>query len=237
MNITLFETINSSTLSRIQYLTENAHDDITVQVNSSGGEVFSALSIFNLLKPKAVTVEILGLCASAATIIAMAGAKVKMAANALMMFHAPKTLLIDYYDKKNLDKLSTTLEKVEESILQAYQGRVPNFVMPEDDLWLSAQEAKSLGFVDEIIDEVPIIKDSAQVFINSIGYDIGKVKGLGERLHPTPNTTDLAKQIASLIRDQMTSGAAGVTDCPAPTEAEIKKAKAQKMVTFANGLT
>ena len=235
MTIDLFEIIDKRTLDRVSYLMQ-FKDEITVRLNSQGGEIFSALSIYNLLKNKC-NVEILGLCASAASMIACAGKKVSAAANALFMIHSPKTLLIDYYDKQTLDKLSTTLAKTEESILQAYQGRVPNFVMPEDDLWLSAQEAQSLGFVDEVIGEVPIIKDSAQVFINSIGYDIGKVKGLGERLHPTPNTTDLAKQIASLIRDQMTSGANGVTDCAAPTEAEIKKAKAQKMIAFANKLT
>lgn len=236
MIIDLFETISSSTLSRISYLVQNVQGDITVRINSQGGDVFSALSIYNLLKGKC-NVEILGLCASAATIIAAAGAKVSAASNSLFMIHSPKCMLIDYYNKQSLDKLSNTLAKTEESILAAYRSRVENFQMPDDDLWLSAQEAKSLGFVDEIIDEVPVVMDAAQVFINSINYDLGKVKGLSERVHPTYHAEDLAVRLAALIKDQMTSGASGVSDCAAPTEEEIKKARAQKMVAFANGLT
>ena len=233
MIITLFETITSSTLSRIQYLASTAHDDITVQTNCAGGSVFDALSIYNVLKPKSATVEIVGLCASAATLVAMAGAKIKMASNALMMFHPPKTLLIDYYDKQTLEKLSTTMEKVEESILATYQSRVANFQMPENDLWLSATEAKSLGFVDEVIGEVPVVMDAAQVFINSIAYDAAQVKGLKERLHPTPKTDAALQEILNLIKDQMNSGGQAVTTQPLSAE-DIKKAQLEKMVAYAN---
>lgn len=231
MVIDLFEGISSSTLSRVSYLIQG-QTDITVRLNSAGGDVFSALSIFNLLKGKC-DVQILGLAASAATIIAMAGKKISAASNSLFMIHSPKSLLIDYYDKQSLDKLSNTLAKTEESILATYRARVENFEMPADDLWLTATEAQSLGFVDEIIGEVPVVMDAGNLFINSIAYEAGKVKGLAERLHPTPKTEAALAQILNLIKDQMNSGAAGVQNQQLTAE-DIKAAQIKKMIDFAN---
>lgn len=231
MVIDLFEGITSSTLSRVSYLIQG-QTDITVRINSAGGDVFSALSIFNLLKGKC-DVQILGLAASAATIIAMAGKKISAASNSLFMIHSPKSLLIDYYDKQSLDKLSNTLAKTEESILSTYRARVAGFEMPADDLWLTATEAKSLGFIDEIIGEVPVVMDAGNLFINSIAYEAGKVKGLAERLHPTPKTEAALAQILALIKDQMNSGAAGVQNQQLTAE-DIKAAQIKKMIAFAN---
>lgn len=231
MVIDLFEGITSSTLSRISYLIQG-QTDITVRINSSGGDVFAALSIYNLLKGKC-NVEILGLAASAATIIAMAGKKISAASNSLFMIHSPKAMLKDYYDKQSLDKLSNTLAKTEESILAAYRTRVEGFEMPADDLWLTAAEAKSMGFVDEVIGEVPVVMDAGNVFINSIAYDAGKVKGLSERLHPTPRTDAALTQILNLIKDNMQSGGQGVGSEPPPTPEELK---IKRIINFANGV-
>ena len=228
MVIDLFETISKETLDRVSYLANNAQDQITLRINSQGGDVFSALSIYNLLKNKC-NVEIVGLAASAASMIAMAGTKIKMASNALFMIHSPKTLLVDYYDKPALDKLSSTLAKTEESIVAAYRTKVANFEMPEEELWLSAAEAQSLGFVDEILDEVPIVMDAGRTFINSIAYD-SKIKGL-ERLHPTMNNEAL-ERLTAMIKEQMNSGAAGVTsETLTPEEFRIKR-----MAAYANGV-
>lgn len=231
MTIDLFEGISSSTLSRISYLIQG-QTDITVRLNSSGGDIFAALSIYNLLKGKC-NVEILGLAASAASIVAMAGKKISAASNALFMIHSPKAMLIDYYDKQSLDKLSNTLAKTEESILQAYRTKVTDFQMPADDLWLSATEAKSMGFVDEVIGEVPVVMDAGNVFINSIAYEAGQVKGLAERLHPTPRTDTALEQILNLIKDNMQSGGQGVGSEPPPTPEELK---IKRIINFANGV-
>lgn len=231
MVIDLFEEISQSTLSRISYLIQG-QTDITVRINSSGGDIFSALSCYNLLKGKC-NVEILGLAASAATIIAMAGKKISAASNSLFMIHSPKAMLVDYYDKQSLDKLSNTLAKTEESILAAYRTRVENFQMPADDLWLTAAEAKSLGFVDEIQGEVPVVMDAGNLFINSIAYDAGKVKGLAERVHPTPKPDMSLELLAKMIADNMQSGAGGVGTQPL-TEQDIKAAQVAKMIAFAN---
>lgn len=172
MNIDIFETITASTLNRVSYLAKTS-EPITLRITSPGGDVFAALSIYNLLKEKQVTTEILGLCASAATLIACAGKTIRMASNGLYMIHSPSVLLFNQYDKQALEKLNTSLEKVQESILQVYQSRVKDFAMPSEELWLNAQEAKALGLVDEISGDVEMFKDAAHVFINSLSFDIG----------------------------------------------------------------
>lgn len=198
MVIEIFETITEGTASRVSYLVNNAQDNITVRLNSPGGSVFSALTIHNLLKARQVEVEILGLAASSASLIACAGSKVSMAANALMMIHAPSCLLVDYYNKQSLDKLTTTLAKTEESIVMAYRNKVANFEMPSEELWLSATEAKSLGFVDEIIGEVPITMTAAQVVMNGLAFDKDKLKGAMNRMTGLDVRQEELKRIRSL---------------------------------------
>lgn len=234
MIIDVFEQITNSLTSRVGYMMNNARDEVTVRINSSGGDVYAALSVFNLLKGKC-NVQILGLAASAASLVACAGVKVSMAANALMMIHSPKALLIDYYDKQSLDKLSATLAKTEESIISAYQSRVEGFAMPENDLWLSATEAKSLGFVDEVLEAVPVVMDANNLFINAIAYDSAQVKGLRERLHPTPQADTRLEELKRLITDQMSSGAQGVQNQRPPTPEEIKETQIARIVMLANG--
>lgn len=234
MILEVFEQITNSLTSRVSWLMQGNPPDVTVRINSQGGDVFAALSAFNLLKGKC-DVQVLGLCASAATIIACAGKKVSAARNALFCFHNPKTLLIDYYDKPALEKLTATLGKTEESILAAYRTKVADFQMPAEELWLSAAEAQSLGFVDELIDEVPIEMNAGKTFINSIAYDAAQVKGLSERLHPTPRTDAALVQILNLIKDQMNSGSAGVQNQTLTVE-DMKALQLQKMINYANGV-
>ncbi|MBD3878210.1 MAG: Clp protease ClpP [Quinella sp. 1Q5] len=233
MILDIFETISRETEARVTYLLANARDDVTVRINSGGGEIVPALSIYNQIKEKKCNVEILGLAASAASMIACAGVKVSAAANSLFMIHALKTMLIDHYSKQDLDKLSNTLSKYEESVLMAYRTKVANFQMPNEEIWLSAAEAKSIGFVDTIIDEVPITMNAGMTFINSIAYDVGKVKGLAERLHPTPKTDAALEQVLNLIKDQMQSGAQWVGSQTPPTPEEMR---IKKLVAYANGV-
>lgn len=230
--IEIFESISQGTLSRVNYL---ASAGCEVRINSSGGDVFAGLSCYNTLKPLKCEVQIVGLCASAATLIACAGVKVSMAANALYCIHNPKMLLIDYYDKDKLEQLQNSLLKTEESILMVYRSRVKDFEMPEKELWLSAAEAQSLGFVDEIIDEVPVVMDAGQAIINSVSYDLGRVEGLKGRVHATPPPNAAFQRLINLIEDNMKSGSQGVGSQIAPTAEDIKRAQLNKMIAFAKG--
>ena len=144
--------------------------EVTVHINSSGGDVFQALAIHNRLKEYGnVTISIEGVCASAATIIACAGKKVKMAANALMMIHTPSVGLSGYYDAAEMDKIRNSLLAVEGAILETYKSRLPEKNHSEvaemmlKETWFNADEAKSLGFVDEVTQSVEITNKISEV--------------------------------------------------------------------------
>ena len=95
--------------------------DITVWINSPGGDVFAAAQIYNMLMDYKgnVTVKIDGLAASAASVIAMAGTKVLMSPVAMMMIHNPATIAIG--DTAEMKKAIEMLDEVKESIMNAYE--------------------------------------------------------------------------------------------------------------------
>jgi ATP-dependent protease ClpP protease subunit len=99
--------------------------DITLRINSPGGNIFSAQAIYNVLKayPGKVTAHIDGICASAATVVACGAAKVVMPKNALYMIHNPMTYVFDMVDAEALSKMADTLAKVKETIVNVYKDR------------------------------------------------------------------------------------------------------------------
>ena len=94
---------------------------LTLWINSPGGDVFAAAQIYNMLMDYKddVTVNIDGIAASAASVIAMAGTTVNMSPVAMMMIHNPMTVAIG--DSKEMEKAIAMLSEVKESILNAYE--------------------------------------------------------------------------------------------------------------------
>ena len=94
--------------------------DITLWVNSPGGNVFAAAEIYTMLRdyPGNVTVRIASIAASAASVVAMAGNLVQMSPTALIMIHDPSTIAMG--NAKDMEKAITTLNEVKESIINAY---------------------------------------------------------------------------------------------------------------------
>lgn len=158
---------------------------VTVRINSGGGDVFAAHAIHNLLvKYKGtVTVAIDGLCASAATIVAMAGDKITMPTNALFMIHNPMIALGDYYQSAELTQMVSALDKIKDSIIASYRKRCKASVedlqaMMDAETWLGAEECLAQGFIDEIEGEVNVTLNNKQLVINSTAYDIGAFKNI-----------------------------------------------------------
>ena len=130
--------------------------DITVWINSPGGDVFAAAQIYNMLKeyPGNVEVRIDGMAASAASVVAMAGDKVSMSPVAMMMIHNPMTVAMG--DHKAFQQAMDMLEEVKESIINAYelktgQSRTVISHMMDDETWFNAKKAVELGFADDIL--------------------------------------------------------------------------------------
>lgn len=130
--------------------------DITLWINSPGGDVFAAAQIYNMLMDYKgnVNVHIDSLAASAASVIAMAGTTVSMSPVAMMMIHNPLTVAIG--DSREMQKAISMLDEVKESILNAYElktglGRSKLSHLMDSETWFNAQKAKELGFADEIL--------------------------------------------------------------------------------------
>lgn len=130
--------------------------DITVWLNSPGGDVFAAAQIYNMLRDYKgnVTIKIDGLAASAASVIAMAGNTVLVSPVAMMMIHNPATLAIG--NAKDMERAIAMLNEVKESILNAYEGktglsRARLSHMMDDETWFNAKKTVELGFADKIL--------------------------------------------------------------------------------------
>ncbi len=130
-------------------------DTITVHINSPGGAVFDGLAIYNLLaqhKAK-IVVEIDGLAASAASVIAMAGDEIRMAENALMMIHPASSMAFGTAD--DMRDTADILEKITDNLVNIYAARTgrPREQIAElvdMETWLNASDALDLGLITDI---------------------------------------------------------------------------------------
>jgi len=132
--------------------------DITIWLNSPGGDCIAASQIYTMLMDYKgnVTVKIDGIAASAASVISMAGTQVLMAPTALMMVHNPMTWAIG--DSDEMQKAIDMLSAVKESIINAYQiksgqGRKKLSKLMDAETWLPAQAAIEMGFADGILED------------------------------------------------------------------------------------
>lgn len=175
------------------------HDDLTacggkpldVHINSPGGDVFAAQAIYNQLKAYTgkVTMYIDGMCASAATIIACAGDNVIMPSNTIYMIHNPQSAMLGYYAAPQLDKISASLSAVKQTIVNVYMARVQGALSEiqlknkmDSETWMTADQAKSYGFIDEISDAIPIEKQwgNDALIVNSVACRLDRFKNLSD---------------------------------------------------------
>lgn len=138
--------------------------DITVFINSPGGDCIAASQIYTMLieYPYNVTVKIDGIAASAASVIAMAGTRVLMSPTSLMMIHNPLTVAMG--DTAEMRRAIQMLDEVKESIINAYELRsnLPREKLAklmDAETWLSANKALDMGFIDEIMTRQPSGED------------------------------------------------------------------------------
>ena len=129
---------------------------ITLHINSPGGDCIAASQIYTMLMdyPHDVKVQIDGIAASAASVIAMAGTKVSMSPTSLMMLHNPFTVALG--DSEEMRKAIQLLDEVKESIINAYEiktglSRARLSQMMDSETWMNAVKAKELGFCDEVL--------------------------------------------------------------------------------------
>ena len=178
------------------------NEDIEIEVNSPGGDVFAGSEIYTALKeyPGNVHVKIVGVGASIASVIAMAGNKVSISPTAQIMIHNVQSGMNGDY--RDLQSRADALKSMNVSISNAYEIKTG---LPQDKLlemmnketWLNAQEALSLGFVDEIM------------FQNTSNY-VASTNGLGlpfEVINEMMNNKDKyqKKDVAESVSEQINS--------------------------------
>ena len=129
---------------------------VTIWLNSPGGDVVAAARIYNMLLdyPGKVTVNIDGIAASAASVIAMAASTVAMSPVSMLMIHNPATLAMG--DKTELSRALDMLESVKDSIINAYQlktglSRAKLSKLMDMETWMDATAAIDLGFANEVL--------------------------------------------------------------------------------------
>ena len=132
--------------------------DITLWINSPGGDCYAAAQIYNMLKeyPGKVAVKIDGIAASAASVVAMAGSTVEISPVGMMMIHNPATISIG--DTHEMERTITFLSEIKESIINAYElktglSRAKISRLMDAETWMNAKKAVELGFADSVLYE------------------------------------------------------------------------------------
>ena len=156
--------------------------EITVRINSGGGDVFAAQTIGNLLEQHSATVtaRIDGLCASAATIITSHCNKVIAANDSAYMVHPVKLGIRGYAGAKELQEYLNALAVIKENIISLYAkktGHTKDEVTAWMDAtsWWTAAQAKENGFVDELVDdeqEAVVENRNGLLFVNSVNMGL-----------------------------------------------------------------
>lgn len=131
-------------------------NELTVIINSLGGDVWAGVSIYDALKAleKNVTVKVSGVAASIASVIAMAGDKIVMTPGSTMMIHRASSIAMG--NAEDFNKVIEMLETAEEGIINIYSDRTGQSVdeiknMMDNETWMSAEKAVELGFADEVL--------------------------------------------------------------------------------------
>ena len=171
---------------------EQAQGDLTVWINSGGGDCFAASQIYTMLKEHGgrITVKIDGIAASAASVVAMAGDEVLMSPTALMMIHNPASLI--FGEVQDLEQGIEMLNEVKESIINAYSlktglSRTKLAHMMDSETWFSARKAVELGFADAMLysETAETDGDEPQPFMwNSRSMVTAAVNAMRKKLPP-----------------------------------------------------
>ena len=138
-----------------------AVDTINLRINSPGGNVFDGVAIYNQLQrhPAQIVVDVDGLAASIASVIAMAGDEIRIAENAMMMIHNPEGFSMG--DAGEMRKTADLLDHIKGTIVDTYGRRTKADVgdiskWMADETWFSAGDAVANGFADSTTAEQPI---------------------------------------------------------------------------------
>jgi ATP-dependent Clp endopeptidase proteolytic subunit ClpP len=203
-NLSIYDEIGGFGVTAQSFINElnslNGVSNIHLHISSEGGSVQEGVAIYNALKRHQAKVDVFidGWALSMASFIAMAGDKVYMSENALMMIH--NAWGGGSGDARELRKTADILEKATDSLVDGYvlktgKSREEISSMLDEETWMTAEEALEQGFIDHISEPVKI---SAQFNINKFNPP-EKVKGLIMQKDSVNNSTSLDAHASSIL--------------------------------------
>jgi len=196
--------------------------DVTVKINSRGGDFFEGITIYNLLRehPHKVTVKVVGEAASAASIIAMAGDEIQIAKTGFLMIH--NAWVVAMGNRHDLRSVAAVLDEFDDAMASVYadvsgKDKKEMAQLMDAESWLSGEKAISLGLATALLDADAIAidagtDDSATAAVRKIDTLLAKqglprserrellktIKGMSGAAPVTPNADHLLTEIQSL---------------------------------------
>lgn len=193
--------------------------DLTVVINSSGGDVFAGLAIYNALVNHNgnVTVRVDGLAASIASVIAMAGDKIIMSPGSMIMIHRPSVYAAGTVD--DMEKAKDVLMKIEEGITPIYAKRTgldedKIAELLEAETWMLADKAVELGFADEV-SEAPEKQKQDEGVQNAMGMNFAFSMSAVKQADAKPMQS-LVEQIKAKAEAEAAKAAEPTENVPEP---------------------
>ncbi|ALB67889.1 Clp protease ClpP [Cronobacter dublinensis] len=206
-------------------------EDVTVNINSPGGDMFEGLAIYNLLREYdgKVTVKVLGLAASAASIIAMAGDEVQIGRGAFLMIH--NCWVYAMGNRHDLAQIATDMAPFDKAMSDIYQARsgldaATVDKMMDGETYIGGSEAVEKGFADSLLsaDEIADDDESPVAALRKLDALLAKANT------PRSERRKLLKALSG-----STPGAAATPD-GTPSAATIEKETIDRLEAAISGL-
>lgn len=200
---------------------------VTVNINSPGGDMFEGFAIYNLLRehPGEVTVKVLGLAASAASVIAMAGDTVQMSRASFLMIH--NAWVIAAGNRNDLREIADFLEPFDRAMADIYAARTGIDAdtigeMLDAETWLGGSDAIAQGFADELLasDQIAEGEKASAAAVRRLEAAL-RASGMSRS-----EAMRLISEFKSSLRDAAGSGERDATDRGESESAALREAAA-----------
>lgn len=201
---------------------------VTVNINSPGGDMFEGLAIYNLLREHdgEVTVKVLGLAASAASVIAMAGDTVQIARAGFLMIH--NAWVVAAGNRNDLREYAETLEPFDRAMADIYAARTGQdqkamAKLMDAETWIAGSDAIDGGFADELLPSDQVERGAGKTSASAVRRIESALRASGM---PKSEAMRLISELKSSAGDPAGGGAGDPTDhgqetpADAPTEAD-----------------
>lgn len=183
--------------------------EITVNINSPGGSVYEGVAIYNMLKrhKAKVIVNIDGLAASIASVIAMAGDVVRIPSNAMLMVH--NAMSMEFGNAKDMRETADLLDKITGSIRATYLEKTDKIneatltALMDAETWLTADEAKHYGLVDEVITSKELVACASKERLGKFNKTPDKFMKLVETPKNAKALTSDFKELVRMVKNEL----------------------------------